>query len=90
MGSSFAGFGDLFFEFQSPLYCGGCRLLNSNPLLMIFLVCQMSVQEGFKFCLDTRINRAPTLDLACPNPFNPCDWFGSLKYLGNAIYMDVQ
>jgi hypothetical protein len=26
----------------------------------------MRQEEGFKFCLDTRNNRALTLDLACP------------------------
>jgi hypothetical protein len=31
-----------------------------------FWVCQMLQQEGFKFCLDTRNNKALPLDLVCP------------------------
>jgi hypothetical protein len=33
------------------------------------LVCRMCEEEGFKFCLDTRNNRALPLDLACPDSF---------------------
>ncbi len=46
----------VFFEFLTPFTLGDHNFLISNPFSR-FLLCQMRQEEGFKFCLDTRINK---------------------------------
>jgi len=59
-------FGGLFvFEFLTSFTFEDHHFLVLNLVLQL-LVCQMCQEEGFKFCLDTKKNRALPLDPAYP------------------------
>ncbi len=56
-------FGELFiFEFLTPSTLGNYNFLNYIPFFTIFSAPDVPI-GGFKFCLDTRNNRALSLDL---------------------------
>jgi hypothetical protein len=57
--------GLFFFEFLTSFIFKDHDFLISN-LFRQLLVCQMCQEEGFKFCLDTKKNRALPLDPAYP------------------------
>ncbi len=59
----------VFFEFLTPYTLGGCNFLISNPSLMNFSASSAS-KKVFKFCWDTKNNKAFPLDLACPERLN--------------------
>jgi hypothetical protein len=70
----FVAFGDFFFfSFLTPSTLGGYNFLNSNYTWW-FLVCYVCQYERFKFCLDTKNNKAFSLDLTYPKHLNDCSW----------------